>query len=90
MIAIEEIVEDPQSNTPSQFGVEVALYPSSLEISLSLSEAPLESLGNLMDRLEMSEQPSTSRTVSFDTATAELPAVTPKMFAGIPSVPSSS
>ena len=38
----------------------------------------------------MSEQPSTSRTVSSDTATAELPAVTPTMFAGIPSVPTSS
>ncbi|CAA3004319.1 Hypothetical predicted protein [Olea europaea subsp. europaea] len=38
----------------------------------------------------MSEQPSTSRTVSSDTATAELPAVTPTMFSGIPSVPTSS
>ena len=38
----------------------------------------------------MSEQSSTSRTVSSDTATAKLPAVTPKMFVGIPSVPTSS
>ena len=38
----------------------------------------------------MSEQPSTSRTVSSDTVTAELPAVTPTMFDGVPSVPTSS
>lgn len=38
----------------------------------------------------MSEQPSTSRTVSSDTVTTELPAVTPTMFAGIPSAPTSS
>ena len=38
----------------------------------------------------MSKQQSTSRTVSSDTATVELPAVTPTMFAGIPSVPTSS
>ena len=38
----------------------------------------------------MSEQPSTSRTVSSDTTTTELPAITPTMFAGIPSVPTSS
>lgn len=37
----------------------------------------------------MSAQPSTSRTVSSDTATAELPAATLAMFAGIPSVPTS-
>ena len=35
----------------------------------------------------MSEQPSTSRTVSSDIAAAEPPAATPTMFAGIPSVP---
>jgi len=90
LIAIEEIVEDPQSSTPSQFGDGIALYPSSSKISLTLSKAPVESLGNLLDRLEMSEKPSTSRTVSSDTATAELPAVTPTMFAGIPNVPTSS
>ena len=50
-------------------------------------EVPVESLRNLLDRLDMSEQPSTSRTVSSDTATAEPPATTPTMFAGIPSVP---
>ena len=37
----------------------------------------------------MSEQPSTSRTVSSDTAAAEPPAATPTMFDGIPSVPAS-
>ena len=37
----------------------------------------------------MSEQPSTSRTVPNDTATAELPAVIPTMFASIPSIPNS-
>ena len=90
LIAIEEIVEDPQSNTPSQFGVEIALYPSSSEISLLLSEAPVESLGNLLDRLEIFDQPSTSRTVSSNTVTAELPSITPTMFADIPSIPTSS
>ena len=90
LIAIEEIVEDPPSSTPSQFGVGISLYPSSSEISLPLLEAPVESLGNLLDRLEMSEQPSTSRTVSSDTAMIELLAVTPTLFASIPSVPTSS
>jgi len=90
LISIEEIVEDPPSSTPSQFGVEITLYPSSSEISLPPTKAPVELLGNLLDRLEMSEQPSTSRTVSSDTTTAELPAVTPTMFAGIPSIPTSS
>lgn len=90
LIAIEEIVEDPQSSTPSQFGVGITLYPSSSEISLPLSKAPIESLGNLLDRLEMSEQPSKSKTVSSDTAMTELPAVTPTMFIGIPVVPTSS
>ena len=37
----------------------------------------------------MSEQPSTSRTVSSDTAAAEAPTATPTMFAGIPSVSAS-
>jgi len=36
LIAIEEIVEDPPSSTPSQFGVGITLYPSSSEISLPL------------------------------------------------------
>ena len=90
LIAIEEIVEDPQTSTPTHFGVGITLYPSSSEVSLPPEEAPVESLGNLLDRLQMSEQPSTSRTVSSDTAMAELPAITPTMFAGIPSVPTSS
>ena len=90
LIAIEEIVEDPQTSTPTHFGVGITLYPSSSEVSLPPAEAPVESLGNLLDRLQMSEQPSTSRTVSSDTAMAELPAITPTMFAGIPAVPTSS
>ena len=90
LIAIEEIVEDLPSSTPSQFGVRITLYPSSSEVSLPQPEVPVESLGNLLDRLEMSEQPLTSRTVSSDTATTELPAVTPTMFTSIPSVPTSS
>ena len=90
LIAIEEIVEDLPSSTPSQFGVGITLYPSSSEVSLPQPEVPVESLDSLLDRLKMSEQPSTSRTVSSDTATAELPAVTPMMFAEIPSVPTCS
>lgn len=90
LIAIEEIVEDPQATTPTHFGVGVTLFPSTSEASLSPREVPVESLGNLLDRLKMSEQPSTSRTVSNDTATAEPPTVTPTMFAGVPSVPTSS
>lgn len=90
MIAIEEIVEDPPSSTPSRFGVRITLYPSSSKISLPLSEIPVESLGNLLDRLDMSEQPSKSRTVSSDIATAELPAATPIMFTGVPSITNSS
>ena len=38
----------------------------------------------------MSEQPSTSKTASSDTAMAAPPAVTQTMFAGVPSVPTSS
>jgi len=83
-------MEDTPSNIPSQFGAEIALYPSSLEISLPPSKDPVELLGNLLDRLEMSEQPSTSRTVSSDTTMAKLPVVTPTMLVGIPSVPTSS
>ena len=90
LIAIEEIVEDPQASTPTQFGVGVTLFPSTSEVSLPPVEVPVESLGILLDRLKMSEQPSTSRTVSTDTATAKLPAVTPTMFASVPSVPTSS
>ena len=60
-----------------------------LEVSLLSSQVLVESLGNLLDRLDMSEQPSTSRTVPSDVAVAEPPATTPTMFAGIPSVPAS-
>jgi len=90
LIAIEEIVEDPPSSTPSHFGVGITLYPSSSEISLPLSEVPVESLGNLLDRLDMSEQPSTSRTMSSDTEAIELSAITPTMFTSVPSVTNSS
>lgn len=38
----------------------------------------------------MSEQPSTYRTMLFDTAIVELPATTLTMFAGILSIPTSS
>ena len=89
LIAIEEIVEDPQSSAPSHFGVGITLYPSSSEISLPLSEVPVELLGNLLDKLDMSEQLWTSRTMSSDRVAAELPTATPTMFAGIPSIPAS-
>lgn len=90
LIAIEYIVEDSPSSTPSQFGVGITLYPSSLESSLPLSEAPVESLGNILDRLEMSEKLSTCRNVASDTAMTKLPTVTPTMFTNIPSLPTSS
>lgn len=38
----------------------------------------------------MSEQPSTSRTMSSDTVAAKLPAATLTMFIGIPSIPTIS
>ena len=60
-----------------------------LEVSLPSSQVLVESLGNLLDRLYMSEQPSTSRTMSSDTAAAEPPAATPMMFTGMPSVSAS-
>ena len=90
LIAIEEIVEDQQANTPTHFGVGATLFPSASEVCPSPQEVPVESLGSLLDRLKMSEQPSTSRTVPNDTATAEVPAVNPTMFVGIPAVPTSS
>jgi len=60
-----------------------------LEVSLPSSQVLVESLGNLLDRLDMSEQPSTSRIVPSDTAVAEPPATNPMMFTGIPSIPES-
>lgn len=90
LIAIEEIVEDPPSSTPLHFGVGITLYPSSSEVSLPSSRVPIESLGNILDKLDMSEQPSTSKTVSSDAAAAEPPGATPTMFAGVPSVLTSS
>ena len=53
-------------------------------------QVPVESLGNILDRLDMSKQPSTSRIVSSDAAAVEPPATTPMMFVGVPSVPTSS
>ena len=90
LIAIEEIVEDLPSSTPLHFGTGIHLYPSTIEVSHPSSQVLVEFLGNLLDRLDMSEQPSTSRTMSSDTAAAEPPAATPTMFAGVPSVPTSS
>ena len=89
LISIEEIVEDPPSRTPTQLGAGITLYPSSLENIHPPSEVPEESLRNLLDRLNMSEQPSTSRTVLPDTATTEAPSAIPIMFIGVPSVPTS-
>jgi len=90
LIAIEEIVEDLPSSTPFHFGTGIHLYPSNSEVSHPSLQVPVESLGSLLDRLNMFEQPSTSRTMSSDTAAAEPPATTPTMLAGIPFVPTSS
>jgi len=90
LINIEEIVEDPPSSTPSHFGAGITLYPSSSEVSLPLSKVHVEFLGNLLDRLDVSEQPSTSRTISSNAAAVKPPAATPTMFVGVPSVPTSS
>ena len=90
LIAIEEIMEDLPSSTPSHFGIGIHLYPSTSEVNTPSSQVPVELLGSLLDRLDMSGQPSTSRTVSSDTAVAKPPATTPVMFAGIPYVPTSS
>lgn len=90
LIAIEEIVEDPPSSTPSHFSAGITLYPSSSEVSLLSLKVPVESLGNLLDRLDMSEQTSTSRTMSSNAIVAEPPATSPTMFIGVPSVPTSS
>ena len=90
LIAIEEIVEDIPTSTPLHFGTRIHLYPSNSQHSQPSSQVPVESLGSLLDRLNMSEQPSKSRIVSSDIAVAEPPATTPKMFTGIPSIPTSS
>lgn len=93
LITIEEIVENLPSSTPLHFGTGIHVYPSTAEISSfnhPPSQVPVKSLGNLLDRLNMSEQPSTSRIISFDTVVAEPPTATPTMFAGIPSIPTSS
>ena len=93
LIAIEEIVEDLPSSTPLHFGTRIHLYHSTIEVSCfnhPSSQVPVKSLGNLLDRLNVSEQPSTSRTVSFDTVAVEPPATTLTMFTGVPSIPTSS
>jgi len=74
------------------FGAGIHLYPSIPEVTSfnhPLSQVPIEFLGNILDRLNMSEQPSTSRIVLSDTAIVELPAATSMMFTGIPSIPTS-
>ena len=90
LISIEEIVENLPSNTPTQLGAGIARYPSSSEYILLPSEVPEESLRNILDRLNMSEQLSTSRNVLPDTAVAEVPVATSTMFVGVPSIPTSS
>jgi len=90
LIAIEEMVEDPSSSTPLHFGVVIHLHPSTPKVGSfnhPSSQVPVKLLGNLLDSLNMFEQPSTSRTVSTNTAAAKLPAAIPTMFAGISSVP---
>lgn len=71
LIAIEEIAKDSPSSTPFHFGTGIHLYPSTPEFGSfnpPSSQVPVESLGELLDRLKMSEQPSTSRNVSSDAA----------------------
>ena len=90
MIVIEEIVEDLPPSTSVHFGTSIHLHPSTTKVSPFSSQDPVELLGNILDRLNMSEQPSTSRTVSSDIATKQLPIATLTMFIGIPFVPTSS
>lgn len=93
LIAIEEIAEDLPSSTPLHFETLIHLYPSTVEDSSfhhPSSQVLVESLGNILDRLNMSKQPSTSRIVSFNIAATELPSATLIMFVGIPSIPTSS
>ena len=89
-VAIEEIVEDLPSSTPLHFGTGIHLYHSTTKVSHPSLQVPVELLGSLLDRLNMFEQPLTSRIVSSNTAVVEPPAATPTMFAGIPSIPTSS
>lgn len=67
LIAIEEIVEDPPSSTPLHFGTRIHFCPFTLEFgsfNIPSSQVPVKSLRELLDRLNMSEQPSTYRNVS--------------------------
>ena len=84
LITIEEIMEDLPPSTPVHFGTGIHVHPSTTKVSPFSSQVPVESLGNILDRLNMSEQPSTSRTMSTDTAMAELPAAFPTIIVGIP------
>jgi len=52
-----------------------------------VEESQSKLLENLLDKLDMSEQPSTSRIVSSNAVVAEPPIATPTMFANIPSIP---
>ena len=63
------------------------MYPSTPEFgsfNLPSSQVHVESLGELLDRLNMSKQPSTSRNVSSDIAAVEPPVSIPIMFSGTP------
>ena len=89
LIAIEEIVEDRPSSTPLHFGTRIHLCPSTPKFSSfnpSSSQVPVELLGDLLDRLNMFKQPSTSRNVSSDATAAKPPAAMPTIFAGIRSI----
>lgn len=55
LIAIEQIVEDIPPSTLVQFGTRIHLHPSTTEVSSFSSQVPFESLGNLLDRLNMFE-----------------------------------
>ena len=57
LIAIEEIVEDPPPSAPVDFGTGIHLHPSTIEVSSFSSQVPVESLENLLDKLNMSKQP---------------------------------
>lgn len=54
LIAIEEIMEDLPSSIPSHFGTRIHLYPSTSEFNTPSSKVPVESLGSLSGRLNMS------------------------------------
>lgn len=60
LIAIKEIAGDRPSSTPFHFGTGIHLYPSTPgfdSFNPPSSQVSVESLGELLDRLNMSEQP---------------------------------